>query len=87
MPKTETIRAQVDAELKAEAEAVLEQLGMNASQAISLFYREVALQKRLPFDVKIPNAETRRALKEADEGKNLLGPFEDTDQMFRELGV
>ena len=72
MAKTETIRARVDAELKAEAEGVLEQLGLNASEAIRLFYRQVAMRKGLPFDVKIPNATTRRTLKDADEGKNLV---------------
>lgn len=71
MAKTETIRARVDAKLKARAEGVLEKLGLNASEAIRLFYRQVALQQGLPFDVKLPNATTRRALKDADEGKNL----------------
>ena len=72
MAKTETIRARVDAKLKARAEGVLEKLGLNASDAIRLFYKQVALQKGLPFDVKLPNATTRRALKDADEGKNLV---------------
>lgn len=71
MAKTEPIRARVDSKLKAQAERVLEKLGLNASDAIRLFYKQVALQKGLPFDVKIPNATTRRALKDADEGKNL----------------
>jgi DNA-damage-inducible protein J len=71
MSKTETIRARVDAELKAQAEAVLEELGLNASEAIRLFYKQIALRKGLPFDVTIPNAATRRALQDADEGKNL----------------
>jgi DNA-damage-inducible protein J len=71
MPKTETIRARVDAALKGQAEAVLERLGLNASEAIRLFYKQVVLRKGLPFDVVIPNATTRRALKDADAGKNL----------------
>jgi DNA-damage-inducible protein J len=86
MAKTETIRARVDAQLKADAEAVLEELGLNASEAIRLFYRQVTLRKGLPFDVKIPNAKTRRALRDADAGRDLLGPFDDTDAMFREMG-
>ena len=50
MPKTETIRAHVDAKLKAQAEAVLEKLGLNASEAIRLFYKQVALRKGLLGD-------------------------------------
>ena len=86
MAKTETIRARVDAKLKAQAEGVLEKLGLNASDAIRQFYRQVALRKGLPFDVKLPNAATRRALRDADAGRNLLGPFDDTDEVFRALG-
>ena len=50
----------------------MEKLGLNASDAIRLFYKQVALQRGLPFDVKLPNATTRRALKDADDGKNLV---------------
>ena len=85
MAKTETIRARVDAKLKAQAEEVLEKLGLNASEAIRLFYRQVALRKGLPFDVKLPNAETRRAMKELDQGQGLASP--DAATMFEELGI
>lgn len=86
MAKTETIRARVDAKLKADAEAVLDELGLNASEAIRLFYRQVALRKGLPFDVKIPNATTRKALRDADRGENLIR-YSSVDEMFRDLGV
>ena len=62
MPKTETIRARVGSKLKANAEAVLHKLGLTASDAIRLFYRQIALRKGLPFDVKLPNAATRQAI-------------------------
>jgi DNA-damage-inducible protein J len=69
MARTETIRARVEPELKQEAEAVLKSLGLNASEAITLFYRQIALRRGLPFDVKLPNATTRAALREAVEGE------------------
>ena len=71
MARTETIRARVDAKLKADAEKVLDQLGLNASEAIRLFYRQVTLRKGLPFDVALPNAATRRAMRDVQEGKDL----------------
>jgi DNA-damage-inducible protein J len=85
--KTVTVRARVDSKLKADAEAVLKTLGLTASDAIRMFYGQVATRKGLPFKAKVPNAETRRAMRDVMEGRNLLGPFKDTDQMFRELGV
>jgi DNA-damage-inducible protein J len=65
MAKTETIRARVEPALKHEAEAVFSQLGLSATEAITLFYKQVTLQHGLPFAVKLPNAETREALQQA----------------------
>ena len=84
MPKTETIRARVDAQLKADAEAVLDKLGLTASEAIRLFYRQVALRKGLPFDVKVPNAETRRAMKEFDDGTDVTR-YDDFDDFRKAM--
>jgi DNA-damage-inducible protein J len=71
MAKTETIRARVEPELKQEAEAVLKALGLNASEAITMFYRQVALRRALPFEVKLPNEVTRAAIRQALEGEDL----------------
>jgi DNA-damage-inducible protein J len=71
MATTETICARVEPELKREAEAVLKALGLNASEAITLFYRQVALRRGLPFEIKLPNETTRAAIRDALEGKDL----------------
>jgi DNA-damage-inducible protein J len=82
--KTATIRARVDPKTKADAEAVLKKLGMTASDAIRVFYKQVALQKRLPFDVMIPNAETQRAMKDVMQGKGLTR-YEDFDDFRKAM--
>jgi DNA-damage-inducible protein J len=71
-PQADFIRVRIDTRTKVDAEAILEKLGLNASEAIRLFYRQVILGKGLPFEVKIPNAATRRALKDTDAGKGLV---------------
>ena len=71
MAKTEMIRARVEPALKDEAEAVFSQLGLSATEAITLFYKQVTLQHGLPFAVKLPNTETLEALKQAHENENL----------------
>ena len=71
MAKTDTIRARVEPELKREAEEVLKALGLNASEAITLFYRQVALRRGLPFAIRLPNATTRAAMRAALEGEDL----------------
>lgn len=80
MAKTETIRARVEPELKREAEAVLKALGLNASEAITLFYRQVALRRGLPFEIKLPNKTTRAAIRDALEGRDLT-EWSDLDEL------
>jgi DNA-damage-inducible protein J len=71
MTKTETVRARVEPRLKKEAESVLKTLGLSPAEAIRLFYKQITLRQGLPFAVKIPNAETREAMRQALEGENL----------------
>ena len=65
MSKAAVISTRIDPDLKNHAEQVFEELGVTASQAISMFYRQVVLHRGLPFEVKIPTAETRQALEDA----------------------
>ena len=71
MAKTEMIRARMEPDLKHEAEEVLSALGLSPTQAITLFYRQVTFHHGLPFEVKVPNAETRAALRQAREREGL----------------
>jgi DNA-damage-inducible protein J len=80
MAKSETIRARVEPELKRKAEEVLNALGLNASEAITLFYRQVALRRGLPFEVKLPNEVTQAAMRDALEDENLT-EWSDLDEL------
>jgi DNA-damage-inducible protein J len=71
MAKSEMIRARVEPALKHEAEQVLQRLGITPTEAITLFYKQVTLHRGLPFPVRIPNARTRMAMRDARLGKNL----------------
>lgn len=51
MNKTETVRARISPVLKRAAEGVLDELGITASEAITLFYTQLAVQRRLPLDL------------------------------------
>ena len=57
MPKSATIRARMDPHLKDEAESILQELGMSTTQAITLFYQQIRLNKGIPFDVRLPEAQ------------------------------
>ncbi len=72
MPKSASIHARIKPELKEEAEAILKELGLNASQAITLFYQQIKLNRGLPFILRVPNETTRQTLDDTDAGKNLV---------------
>ena len=72
MAKTEMIRARVEPALKHQVEEVLGELGLSATEAITLFYRQVVMQQGLPFEVRIPNADTADALRQAQSESNIV---------------
>lgn len=71
--KTAMIRARTEPGLKAKAEAMLEKLGLSPSTAINLFYRQIVEHRGLPFEVKLPNSTTRKAMRDAAAGRKLTG--------------
>jgi len=71
MAKTGTIRARVAPELKEEAERIFETLGLSPTEAITVFYKQVTLHHGLPFALKVPNAETRAAIADAETGHDV----------------
>ena len=70
--KTVTVRAQVEAELKKQAEARFSEWGMTVDEAITQFYERVAGGYCSdPFSPHIPNAETIAAMEEARRGEGV----------------
>jgi DNA-damage-inducible protein J len=69
MPKDAYINARVDKQLKAKAEKVLQRIGVSTTDAITMLLHQIVLRNGVPFDVRIPKKETRRAMAELDEGK------------------
>ncbi len=63
--KTTDVRARIEPELKDSASLVLAECGLNLSDAIRLFLRQVVAQQGLPFEIRTPNAVTVAAMKEA----------------------
>lgn len=84
MAKTAMIRARTDEELKEQVEGIFHKLGMTATEAINLFYRQVKINKGLPFAVRLPNAETRRTLEKSARGEDVKN-FKNIDEMFKDL--
>jgi DNA-damage-inducible protein J len=63
------VRARIDTNTKERAAGALEEMGLSISDAIRLLMLRVADERRLPFEVKVPNAKTRKAIAELESGK------------------
>jgi len=86
MPKTSAISARIDPGLKRNAEEVFRELGLTATQAITLFYKQVELEHGLPFAVRVPNDVTIEALEQARTRQGLES-FNTLDDLFEDLGI
>ncbi len=86
MAKTAVVSTRMDPELKRDAEQVFRALGLTTTQAITLFYRQVDLQRGLPFSVRLPNETTRKALVDARERRNLES-YDSAESLFEDLEI
>tara|TARA_A100001037_G_C14983787_1_gene559285 strand:+ start:289 stop:549 length:261 start_codon:yes stop_codon:yes gene_type:complete len=86
MSKSAMVRARVEPELKDTAESILKDLGLNATQAITMFYKQVELRGGLPFEVAIPTNTTKRTFEATDAGRDVV-VCDDAEDMFKQLGV
>lgn len=68
MPANAVVRARVDENVKTEAAAVLEAVGLTTSDAVRLLLTRIAREKALPFDPLVPNETTIAAMREARAG-------------------
>jgi DNA-damage-inducible protein J len=85
--KTGYISARVEPRLKASAGRVLTKIGVSTSDAITMFLRQVVLRQGIPFDIRVPNAQTRRAIEELENPakRAKLRKHATTDEMLAEV--
>lgn len=63
------VRARIDTDTKERAAEALQAMGLSISDAIRLLMLRIADERRMPFEIKAPNATTRRAMAELEAGK------------------
>lgn len=82
---THIVRARIDIHTKERAAEALEAMGLSISDAIRLLMLHVADERRLPFEVKMPNATTRKAIAELEAGKGKR--FASVDDLMADLNA
>ncbi len=60
----------LDSEMKAKAKEIFKRYGVSLSDAINMFLTQSVLERGLPFELKIPNEETKKAIEDARAGIN-----------------
>jgi len=79
------VRARIDDATKKRATAALDAMGLSISDAIRLLLIRIAEEQRFPFEVKVPNAKTLRAMNELESGKGKR--FKSAKALFKDLGI
>lgn len=86
------LQIRIDRNLKEAADDVFADLGLDATTAIRMFFTKVAKTRSIPFRLRAepefsPEAEARilEAWEESKDPKNLIGPFENVQEMFRDI--
>lgn len=84
------VSIEMNAQLKAEAEALFESMGMNLSTAFNIFVRQCLREEKIPFEITAyctPNMQTKDAMLEAErisKDPNVKG-YTDIDKLFKDL--
>jgi len=78
-----TLNIRIDSRVKEQATKILNDLGMKASTAISLFFRQIILHGGIPFDIKLLNKATIQAIEELESGKGKS--FNNAKDLLRDL--
>ncbi len=87
MARTDNINIRVEPKLKKEVEETLNDLGMNITDAVTIFFKQIIMTESIPFMIKRPrlNAETIKAIEDAEKGINLSKGYTDLDEMWKDL--
>ena len=82
--KTVNVTLRVDKELKEQADALFEDMGLSLNAACRMFLKRAVMEQRIPFEVRRIDRKTLKALAEAEQGKNVSGSFDSVDKLMEE---
>ena len=86
MATTTMVHVRVDEQIKAQATETLVAMGLSVSDAVRVFLMRVIADKQMPLALKVPNAETRAAMIEADEiARTRRARFDTATELFDDL--
>jgi DNA-damage-inducible protein J len=85
MATTAMVHVRVDEDVKAKATKTLAKMGLSVSDVVRMMLVRVAAEKALPFEVRVPNATTVKAMKDVEMKKGKR--FKTVEALFEDLGI
>jgi len=79
------VRARIDAETKIRATHALADMGLSVSDAIRLLMLRIANEQRMPFELRVPNKQTVKAIHELESKKGKIKQFNTIDALMDDL--
>ena len=81
------ITIRVDEKVKKEAEELFHEMGLNMSTAMNIFLKRCILEEGIPFELKVPNKKTLKALDDVNKGKGLSKEFDSIKELMEDLNA
>lgn len=85
MTENAVVRARINGKTKEDATTVLAAMGLTVSDAFRMMMTRIAVEKALPFDPLVPNAETIAAMEAARRGETIKAGS--TESLFDDLNA
>ena len=85
MAATEMVHVRVEKRIKSQAAKTLAAMGLSVSDAVRVLLTRVAVEKALPFEVRVPNATTAAAMRDARKGR--LASFNSVSDLMSDLNA
>ncbi len=86
MSKDAVVRARMENTLKTEVESILNQLGLNITDAINIYFQQIKMHNGLPFEVRLLNETTKEAIANTKNNVDIVS-CENAEELFEELDL
>ena len=83
------INIRIDENLKKQFDELCEELGLTMSSAINMFAKAMIRNQGIPFEISLhkPNAETIKAIEDAEKGIGLSKAYDNIEELFEDLNA
>lgn len=82
--KTATVQARIEPKLKKNVEAILAEIGLSSSSAISMYYKSIENYGGIPFEARVFKKNVQKAMRDAELGRDMT-PYENFNALMQDL--